>query len=420
MASGASARPQGLESVEITLGPILLEVALAVLAVPVAIVSGYLGLMALSSWRMVVPRAPSPPSLKFDIVIPAHDESQGIAETVKSALAIAYPPALRRVVVVADNCTDDTAARARDAGATVLERTDLERRGKGYALAHAFEHSLRDGFADAVVVVDADTVVSPNLLDAYGARLAAGEVAVQAHYGVRNPNASWRTRLMRIALAMFHQVRSTARERWGVSCGLRGNGMCFRSSLLREVPHDAFSLVEDLEYGIRLGRRGHRVAYAFETDVLGEMVSGEKASRSQRHRWEHGRAQMARSHGWPLLRDGLSKQSGLLFDLGMDVLVPPLSRVGVAVLGGACVLSLLVELTGVGTWALWVFSLAALGLWLYAFAGWLHSGTGIRGLFDLALAPAYVAWKVVLVFQRPAAKKSDEWVRTTREGEPKP
>ncbi len=397
----------------------LLEVSLVLLALPVMLVTGYLGLMAVCSWPVKPPKAAAT-RFKFDFIIPAHNESAGICETVKSVSAVEYPAELRRVLVVADNCTDDTASRASEAGATVLERTEPLKRGKGYALAHAFERSLSDPFAaDAVVVVDADTVVSSNLLSAFAARLEAGEVAAQAHYGVRNPHASWRTRLMRIALAMFHQVRSNARERWGVSTGLRGNGMCFRTSLLREVPHDAFSLVEDLEYGIRLGRRGSRVAYAGEALVLGEMVSGEKASRSQRSRWEHGRSQMARTHGWPLVRDGVKQRSALLLDLAMDVLVPPLSRVAVAAVAGLVASSVLLALTGQGAGAVSLFSLCATWLWLYAFAGWLHSHTGLRGLLDLALAPAYVAWKVLLVFQRPKTKKPDEWVRTTREGEPK-
>jgi cellulose synthase/poly-beta-1,6-N-acetylglucosamine synthase-like glycosyltransferase len=397
-----------------------LDVVLAVLAVPVLTAAGYLGLMAVFSWP-VKPPAKANADPKFDVIIPAHNESAGIAQTIKSVSAVDYPAVLRRVIVVADNCTDDTATQARDAGATVLERTDAERRGKGYALAHAFEKSLRDSFAaDAVVVVDADTVVSANLLKAFAARLGAGEVAAQAHYGVRNPTASWRTRLMRIALAMFHQVRSSARERWHVSCGLRGNGMCFRTSLLRDVPHEAFSLVEDLEYGIRLGRAGHRVAYAGEAHVLGEMVSGEKASRSQRSRWEHGRAQMAKALGWPLIREGLQKRSGLLLDLAMDVLVPPLSRLAMAAMAGLVASGLLLGLTGSGALALSLFSASVMALGAYGFAGWLHSGTGLRGLLDLALAPGYVAWKAVLVFQRPQTKKPDEWVRTTREGEPKP
>jgi 1,2-diacylglycerol 3-beta-glucosyltransferase len=318
---------------------------------------------------------------------------------------------------VADNCSDDTAARAREAGATVLERTDTERRGKGYALEHAFAKSLEEGVADAVVVVDADTVASPNLLHAFGARLSRGAVAVQAYYGVRNPGASWRTRLMAIALALFHKVRSLGRERLGVSCGLRGNGMCFSTRLLKEVPHRAFSLVEDLEYGVQLGRAGHRVAFAFEADVWGEMVSGEAASRSQRDRWEHGRAQMLKAYGLPLLREGFAKRSGLLLDLAMDVLVPPLARLaGLTALGGA-VSAVLWWTVGVGRAAAASFSLSAFSLVVYVLVGWWHSGTGVRGLFDLALAPVYVAWKVLLVLKRPAARKREEWVRTTREGE---
>lgn len=396
---------------------------LLVLAVPVLGWGLYLGALALLSWPPRTPVAPSPPSLKFDFIVPAHNEALGIAQTVKSLEAVDYPRELFRVIVVADNCSDDTAKKAREAGATVLERQNKDLRGKGYALAHAFEHVLGDAAhaTDAVVVVDADTLISRNLLHAFAARLVAGNVAVQAHYGVQNPNASWRTRLMKIALAMFHQVRSIGRERLKVSAGLRGNGMCFRTSLLREVPHDAYSLVEDLEYGIRLGRRGFRVAYAWEADVLGEMVSGGKASVSQRNRWEDGRAQMLKLHGWPLMRDALKARSGLLFDLAMDVLVPPLSRVVAFAVLGAFASALLMAFTGHGVAASLAFGLSLWGVGLYVFAGWLHSKTGLRGLVDLALAPVYVAWKVVLAFSRPKGQKKGEWVRTTREGEqPRP
>ncbi len=394
-----------------------LEVLLLLLSLPVVASATYLLGLSLLSWPPRAPSPPSPPTLRFDFVVPAHNEALGIAATVKNLLAVGYPAELRRVFVVADNCSDDTAARAREAGAEVLERHDAERRGKGYALAHAFERCLADGVADAVVVVDADTIVSPNLLSAYGARLAAGAVAVQAHYGVQNPNASWRTRLMRIALAMFHQVRSIGRERLGVSSGLRGNGMCFRRTLLREVPHEAFSLVEDLEYGVRLGRAGHRVTYVWEAEVLGEMVSGEQASRSQRDRWEKGRAQMRKQFGWPLVLQGLRARSGLLLDLAMDVLVPPLSRVvALAVLGLLASVALWWFL-GSGVVASAAFGWALACLAVYVAAGWLHSGTGLRGLLDLALAPAYLVWKVTLMLRRGGTKAPGEWVRTTREGE---
>ena len=176
------------------------------------------------------------PRLRFDVVVPAHDEEAEIARTVESLLALDYPRELFRVVVIADNCRDHTAARAAAAGAQVMVRNEPEHRGKGYALAHAFGRSLAEDFADAVVVVDADTVVSSNLLTAFAGRFETGAAVVQADYGVRNPRSSWRTRMMTIALATFHGVRSLARERLGLSCGLRGNGMGFSRAVLRAQP----------------------------------------------------------------------------------------------------------------------------------------------------------------------------------------
>jgi len=383
---------------------VVADVVLALAALPVLVASGYLALLAAFSRRQRPP-APRHPRLRFDVIVPAHDEETGIAATVQSLLTLDYPRDLFRVVVVADNCTDATAARAAEAGAAVLERRDPERRGKGQALAWAFERCT----GDAVAVIDADTVASPNLLRAFSARLEAGASAVQADYGVRNPGTSWRTRLMVIALAMFHVLRSLARERLGVSCGLRGNGMCFTRALLREVPHEAFSIVEDLEYGIRIGEAGHRVHYAAEAHVYGEMVSQEKAARSQRQRWEGGRLQIARRHGFRLLRLALARRDAVLLDLAMDVLVPPLSvTVAMVAVGLAASLAL-------SNLALWVWTACGLLVATYVLRGWQLSGTGLRGLAGLMAAPAYLVWRAALMFRR--RPHDEDWIRTAREGQ---
>ncbi|MFE8604140.1 exopolysaccharide biosynthesis GT2 family glycosyltransferase EpsU [Archangium violaceum] len=395
----------------------ILDLLLVLLALPVFAAAGYLLLLTLLSGEKKAPPQVAP-RLKFDIIIPAHNEEAGIARTVSNLSRVDWPVELRRILVVADNCADATADRAREAGATVLVRHNQELRGKGYALQHAFERSLADGFADAVVVVDADTEVTPNLLHAFALRLEAGAQAVQAHYGVLNPHASWRTRLMAVAMALFHKVRSLGRERLGVSCGLRGNGMCFTHAIIRQVPHEAFSIVEDLEYGIRLGKAGQRVHYAWEAEALGEMVTSEKAARSQRRRWDGGRMAMTRKFGLPLLAEGLRKGDKVLVDLAMDLLVPPLSWVvlgagAVTVAAGALSLWL-----GHPTLSSYLASASVLSLVLYVMRGWWVSGMGLAGLSALAWAPFYVAWKVWLMLSRPEEKKG-EWVRTTREA-PKP
>ncbi len=394
----------------------LADVALAIASLPILAASGYLFLLALLSRRRPPPPG-SPPHLRFDVVVPAHDEEAGVEATILDLLRMDYPPELCRVIVVADNCTDHTADRARRAGALVLVRDEPARRGKGYALARAFQQCLADGFADAVVVVDADTVVSGNLLRAFSARLDAGAAAVQAYYGVRNAGDSWRTRLITIAFALFHRLRSLGRERLGVSTGLRGNGMCFATRVLRAMPHQAFSIVEDVEYGIQLGEAGHRVHYADEAEVLGEMATSGRAARSQRARWEGGRFHLLRRHGPGLLGRALRSWDRVRLDLALDLLVPPLSLLATATGAGLLLALAFSWAHGSVLPAAYAWALSAIFLVAYVLRGWLLSGTGLRGLLDLLGAPCYLAWKLALLL-RPGRQGADgEWVRTLRRGE---
>ena len=389
----------------------ILDLVLTLAALPVLAASLYLAVLTFFSGRRAAGK-PVPPRMRFDIIVPAHNEEQDIAETVGSLLAVSYPRSLFRVLVVADNCSDATAERATAAGAAVLVRNNLEQRGKGYALAYAFDRVLADNVADAVIVVDADTLVSQNLLSAFAARFAAGAVVVQADYGVRNPRASWRTRLMTIALGAFHGVRSLGRERLGLSCGLRGNGMGFARAVLQAHPPRAFSIVEDLEYGIELGYAGVRVEYAHEVHVRGHIAVSEKDSRSQRRRWERGRQALVQMHARRLMAEAWRRRKPVLLDLGLDLIVPPLGQLVLAAGAGFMV-------SGALSWfglavAPWVWAAALGGILLHVARGWQVSGAGIRGLFDLLWAPVYVIWKLTLKM-RDKGRVPQEWVRTKRE-----
>lgn len=391
------------------------EIALATVALPVVMATGYLAFLSLLSRRPRPPVRP-PPGLRFAVVIPAHDEEAGISSTIESLLAMDYPRELFSLLVVADNCSDATAERARLAGATVLVRDDITRRGKGFALAHAFSRILEENRVDAVVVVDADTVASPGLLHAFVARLEVGADAVQADYRVRNPDDSWRTQLMAVAFATTHTLRSRARERLRLSCGLHGNGMCFSVKLLRAVPYDAFSVVEDLEYGLRLGEAGHRVFHADEAQVLGSMPVGERASRTQRRRWEGGRTRLLMQRAPRLLALGLWKRDPVRLDLAAELLVPPLSTLAAATVLGLMACGALSIWAGGPTEAAWPWAVCAVTLLIHVARGWQISGTGARGLGALAHVPAYLAWKLTLPLRR-ATHARGEWVRTARDEE---
>jgi cellulose synthase/poly-beta-1,6-N-acetylglucosamine synthase-like glycosyltransferase len=385
-------------------------VLLTIIALPAVLSCAYLTVLLLLSQR---PRAQMPKSrtLRFDVIVPAHNEAGVIQRTVASARKIDWPADRFRVLVVADNCTDATASLARAAGATVLERHDAALRGKGYALDFAFKSSRAEQRADAVVVIDADAEVSSNLLCAFAARLESGVQAVQAHYGILNPMDSWRTRLITIAKGAFHIVRSRARERMGLSCGLRGNGWCVTHELLQRVPYHAFSLTEDLEYGIDIGLAGYRVAYADEAHSDAEMVTSEKIARKQRKRWEEGRFNLIRSRTLPLLLKALRRGDVVCLDLAFDLMVLPLSYVtlNVLLLGGCAALAVYFHLAS-AAW-LWLAAASAAGLLAYVLRGWQLSGIGARGFFDLARAPIFLLWKIVLML----SPRSEGWVRTDRE-----
>ena len=388
---------------------IVVVVGLTIVALPATAACMYLLLLTCLSARPASPPT-STRKIFFDIIVPAHDEAAGIGKTISSLYRLSWPSAGYRIVVVADNCTDMTASISREAGATVLERQDPTRRGKGYALAHAFAWSRSAGIADAVAVVDADSVVSANLLESFAARIENGACALQAQYGVLNAMDSWRTRLMAIALGSIHKVRSRARERMRLSCGIRGNGWCVTHALLGKVPYQSFSLTEDVEFGVDLGLAGYRVAYCDESHVNGEMVTTEHASRSQRQRWEGGRIGLIREKVPALLRAALTRRSSVCVDLALDLLVLPLSYVVLNVVAIVAIAALNPD--GLRWTLLMVGLIDLLALAAYVCRGWMLSGIGIVGLWDLLRVPGFLIWKLLIIRFQP---RPDTWIRTKRE-----
>ncbi len=402
----------------------LLLVALILTAIAGGLVSVallptlYLGALAVFAWPHPKMQ-PKERNVRFRFVVPAHNERDNIAATVKSLLAVDWPRDKFDVVVVADNCSDDTAQVARDAGATVYERVHDTLRGKGYALEYAFERVLKETDSDAICFIDADTVASTNLLEAFAARIEAGALAVQPENNVLNVHASWRTQLMKLALSMFHTLRNNARERLGVSVGLRGNGMCLTRTSLERFPHKAHGLVEDVEHGLALGRGGIRVVAAPEGSVLSEMLSDAKASESQRRRWEGGRDEVKKALLPGLLRDVLRVRSRILLDLAFDLMTPPLSSIAVLVAVASAVGVARVVVCHVAGLApdlfTFIIPLPVLLLSLYVLRGMQLSGLGLQAVVVMAKAPAYVLWKLSLKLR--GSNKSAGWVRTTRESE---
>jgi cellulose synthase/poly-beta-1,6-N-acetylglucosamine synthase-like glycosyltransferase len=285
--------------------------------------------------------AVSPPQLA--VLVPAHDERLAIADAVISILACPYPVERRMVIVIADNCIDDTARRARDAGAEVYERVDPQRPGKGQAVAWALERLAAERpDVDAVVMIDADCTADPPLLARLADTLAAGADAVQGAYLGSNPDASRAAALRWAGYALMNRVRPAGKDTLGLSCGLLGSGMAFTAGTLARVPWDAFSVTEDKEQHLRLVQAGVRVRFAPDAVVRSPMPTEQSLGETQQMRWESGNVALARRWVPALLRVGLRRRDVRTIHAAWELLIPPLSLLTGLQLG----IGLLARITG--------------------------------------------------------------------------
>ncbi len=342
---------------------------------------------------------------RLAVVIPAHNEEDGISECVRSVQRAQQPSAELSLIVIADNCTDSTATVAAEAGAEVWERTDLVDRGKGFALAFAFSRLLDDPDVDAVLVVDADTDVADNFLVACESAFAAGADAVQVAYHIQNPEASTRARLGRVAFLAFNVLRPRGRNRFGLSAGILGNGWGMSRACLEAVPYRARSVVEDLEHHIDLVQAGYRVEFLASSSVQAAVPDDDGAADTQRARWEGGRLRMIRERVPGLLSQAMRRQPRVA-EPAFELMLLPLAY-HVAILG----VTLLIPFRPSRRYAL-----AGLGLVGAHVAGALAVGGGnMKDVKALASAPGYMLWKARVLPRIVAASvKDQEWVRTGR------
>ena len=339
--------------------------------------------------------------LRVAVVIAAHNEARLIWKCVQSVGPVAG------LFVVAHNCSDDTADRASQAGATVLAWNDPVG-GKGAALDYGFRHAVQAG-ADVLLVLDADSIAGPGLIEAVASAFSVGAQAVQCRYEVANPEANGRTRLTALAFRGMNVLRPRGRHRLGLSCGIFGNGFAVSASTLARVPYTPNSLVEDLEYHLHLIRAGIRVEFLDHASVFGEMPETSAAATSQRARWEGGRILMRRLWSKPLALEALRGNFRMLeplLDLRALPLATEVALLILALIGGlvAHVDPLVVyAAVGIATSILYILVAASLG------------PDTLATLSALAAAPVFLAWKMLLIPRtRLAARSNAAWIRTER------
>ena len=370
--------------------------------------------LTLASLRRPAPadRTDPAPAARVAVLVPAHDESTHLLPTL--ACLRAQLGARDRLLVVADNCSDDTADVARRAGAEVVERRDPALRGKGYALAFGVEH-LRADPPEVVLIVDADCQLGDGAVAAIGSACRRSGRPVQMldriHAGA---DAGTRIRVLEFANVVKNLVRPLGTLRLGGTCLLNGTGMALPWALASTAELATGHVAEDMKLGIELAKAGHAPVFLPHARVSSAFVRDSGVARVQKSRWEHGSLATLVGELPGLLGAGLARRDRALLALAMDLAIPPLALYCVvlaAVLGGSLA----------GAWA-WPALQAAAGLAVagaMAFAlavaiAWWRHGRQLLSARELLGLPLYVMWKLPVYVAYVIGARS-AWVRTRRE-----
>ena len=278
----------------------------------------YLSLIALGN---LLPRPkvrPSPPSTRFAIVIPAHNEERVVGDLIRNLKAMDYPKELFDIYVVCDHCTDRTEEIVREEGAVALIRVGSDRKGKGAALDWGLERvfALKGRFYyDAFCFLDADNQVRTNFLSVMNDHLHAGHNLMQAFLDLKNPRSNWITRTIFVEQRSTNFLWHGGKTRWGLGNYLIGTGMCVKGELVAKHGWKVKSLTEDLEFSLRMALAGERIYWVEETRVFDEAPTDLRTIWFQRQRWAIGAWRCFFRYFFPCLFNAIKKGSPRLLDM---------------------------------------------------------------------------------------------------------
>jgi cellulose synthase/poly-beta-1,6-N-acetylglucosamine synthase-like glycosyltransferase len=386
----------------------LLDAAAALLAIPITMfIAEVIAGLAPPS-RSVMARPVS--RARIAVLVPAHNESLAMLPTlvdIRSQLRIGD-----RILVVADNCTDDTARVATAANTEVIERKDPGRSGKGYALQFGLAHLSRDP-PEIVVFFDADCKLAYGTIDRLASTCAITQRPVQALYLMKGPiGSSINHQVAEFAWRVKNWVRPLGLSRLGLPCQLVGTGMAFPFGLVHSVDLASGSIVEDLKLGLDLALAGSAPVFCPSALVTSEFASSATAAGTQRQRWEHGHIAMI-SAAPRLIVAALARGNLGLLPLALDLAVPPLSLTAV-LLAGVLSLAGAAAVWGLSSLALIIALLCSMGFGIAVFLAWLVYGRDVLPPAAVVSIAPYVLRKLSMYGRIFAGRTATHWIRTDR------
>ena len=397
----------------------MIELLLAMAVIPVMLPALSLLILTLAALVQTRSRAPAldcgaAVALRVAVLVPAHNESIHVIPTIQCLRRELGPT--DRLLVIADNCVDDTAALARAAGAEVIERSHPDLRGKGYALAFGVEH-LRADPPDVVLVVDADCVVSDGAVACIAQRChSSGKPVQMLNLMSAGADAGLKLRVLEFAMLMKNLVRPLGSFRLGRACHLMGTGMALPWALMSTAKLATGHITEDMKLGVDLAIAGYAPQFLPDVRVSSAFPLDTGVAKVQKSRWEHGHLATLTEELPGLARAALRSGDPALIVMTMDLLIPP-----VALYFLVLAVTVLIAVLAATVWPVWqgAATLAGLAAGCFGLAiglAWFRFGRHLLSVRELLGTPLYALWKIP-VYLAYFLKKRSGWVRTKRDSE---
>lgn len=349
--------------------------------------------------------------IKYKILIPAHNEAEIIGLTLSNLLK--EKVLAHNIILVADNCTDSTAAIANDIGVKVLERQSSKQRGKGFALDYGIKYLKHNDVPDIVIILDADCEIEQAAITALLQKCMKNNKPQQALYFMRNQeDASLKQKIAGFAWFVKNKIRPTAINYLNLPVTLTGTGMAFPWLLIQKVDVANGNIVEDMQLGIDCTLLGQAPQLCEQATVYSEFPVDKNAAITQRTRWEHGHLSIIIKQVPKLISQAIIQRDIKLFLLALDIGVPPLALL--------ILMSVIVMMItgffaacygGVGILSYFLLSFCIFLMMLFII--WNRVGREYLTFRELASVPSYVISKLSLyiafIFKRQKA-----WIRTSR------
>lgn len=349
---------------------------------------------------------------RIAVIVPAHNEELLALNLCENLTQIEYPKDLYKIHIIADNCSDGTADICKSFPFQLLIRKSESQKGKGYALKWAFDNIDLVEY-DAVLIVDADTFVKPDILKVLSMHLFKGENAIQCYIEVPNRRESWFTQIVYVSRTINNLLYHYTKYKLGLTSYLMGSGMCFSTELLKQKNWDAFSLAEDWEYFARLIEEENMIHFAVDAIVFQMESRSIKQATSQRLRWSSGRFHIVKKLGLQLLINGFKKKNIVMIDASLCLLLPNLSmQINLTII--AIVLYVLMANTLGFVFVIILIEIISAQAMMITFGIYL-SGQYLNVLSAILRAPIFLLWKLSIDFVSiTGIYKGKKWVRTKR------